>query len=172
MTAKISEDCRNGSRRKIKQVISGERGETEVRGCDVVRCCQLSPHMCGCRRVRNCGGRCCAAAVNSEKWWVYVNRAPVRCVFVYGVVMKSFVKTRRSCHCRTSAPTPADVPQLYSTPGGGLYPQQDETRTRPSSVSHRETNIKNPLDLVCWFGLLIWSVDLVCLYCGHTTEMK
>lgn len=169
MTAKISEDCRNGSRRKIKQVISGERGETEVRGCDVVRCCQLSPHMCGCRRVRNCGGRCCAAAVNSEKWWVYVNRAPVRCVFVYGVVMKSFVKTRRSCHCCTSAPTPADVPQLYCTPGVGLYPQQDETRRgrdRRLSVTERPT-LKTP-----WFGLLIWSVDLVCLYCGHTTEMK
>lgn len=50
MTAKISQDCKIGSRGKIMQVISreGEREGVEMRGCDNIRrCCfPLSSHLC------------------------------------------------------------------------------------------------------------------------------
>lgn len=127
MTAKISEDCKIGSRRKITQVISVKREweeGMEMRGCDIFRCCCFPLH-CVCfsvKRVRmqqrtvtvlcKDASMCCMASMHSEKWWLYVNCARVHCLFVYEVVIKSFIKQTQPYHNDTSAASSADAGQL------------------------------------------------------------
>lgn len=75
MTAKIS-DCKKGSRKKIKQVISVE---SEREGAERLRCVRRPPLSSPVANVsafsRTCAerikdarrGRCCVAAMHSEK---------------------------------------------------------------------------------------------------------
>lgn len=103
MTAKISEDCKNESRRKIKQVISVERarrrdGDERRRYLQMllffvfmlfffplhksqlwVTHVQIEDTLWGL--CNNLSVRC-VAAMHSEKWWLYVNCARVRYVCV------------------------------------------------------------------------------------------
>lgn len=118
MTAKIS-DCKKGSRRKIKQVISvesereGGRWEAAMRSeaaTFLSSCKRLCFQSHVCRAYKDTRrGRCCVAAMHSEKWWLYVNYARVDRVSVYQVVISSFIRQTQPYHFCTSAPTFAVV---------------------------------------------------------------
>lgn len=124
MTAKIS-DFKRATRRKIKQVISADRGRESERQRErdermwylqtllfstPAPAPLLSVHMCGCKHEKetqrglcNNPSMCCVTAPGSEKWWLYVNCAWVDCASVHQVVKKSFIKQMQPYQGATSA---------------------------------------------------------------------